>query len=103
MQRRGQTFARKARWSREISAEGENLPASSFSRTTSPNKSACRLPVQAQKMEAIGQLTGGLGWRLQQSAHSSSSAAWALGPLPDDAELNEFVEPACNPRAVACS
>jgi PAS domain S-box-containing protein len=95
MQRQGQTFHAQSTLVPEISAEGENLGFFVFSHDITEQKRMQAALVQAQKMEAIGQLTGGL-------AHDFNNLLTVvIGNLaalqdhrPDDAELNEFVEPA---------
>ena len=95
MQRQGQTVHAQSTLVPEISAEGENLGFFVFSHDITEQKRMQAALVQAQKMEAIGQLTGGL-------AHDFNNLLTVvIGNLaalqdhrPDDAELNEFVEPA---------
>ncbi len=95
MQREGQTVHAQSTLVPEISAEGENLGFFVFSHDITEQKRMQAALVQAQKMEAIGQLTGGL-------AHDFNNLLTVvIGNLaalqdhrPDDAEVNEFVEPA---------
>lgn len=95
MQRQGQTVYAQSTLVPEISAEGETLGFFVFSHDITEQKRMQAALLQAQKMEAIGQLTGGL-------AHDFNNLLTVvIGNLaalqdhrPDDAELNEFVEPA---------
>lgn len=95
MQRQGQTVFAQSTLVPEISAEGETLGFFVFSHEITEQKRMQAALVQAQKMEAIGQLTGGL-------AHDFNNLLTVIiGNLaalqdhrPDDAGVNEFVEPA---------
>lgn len=95
MERRGQTVYARSTLVPEITAEGETLGFFVFSHEITEQKRMEAALVQAQKMEAIGQLTGGL-------AHDFNNLLTVvIGNLaalqdhrPDDAEVNEFVEPA---------
>ncbi len=95
MERRGQTVFARSTLVPEISTDGKTLGFFVFSHETTEQKRMQAALIQAQKMEAIGQLTGGL-------AHDFNNLLTVIiGNLaalqdhrPDDAELNEFVEPA---------
>ncbi|WP_265945931.1 PAS-domain containing protein [Dechloromonas sp. A34] len=95
MERRGQTVYARSTLVPEITTEGETLGFFVFSHEITEQKRMEAALVQAQKMEAIGQLTGGL-------AHDFNNLLTVvIGNLaalqdhrPDDAEVNEFVEPA---------
>lgn len=95
MERDGRTVFAHSTLVPEISADGETLGFFVFSHEITEQKRMQAALVQAQKMEAIGQLTGGL-------AHDFNNLLTVvIGNLaalqdhrPDDAEVNEFVEPA---------
>lgn len=95
MLRQGQVVFARSTLVPEITAEGETLGFFVFSHEITEQKRMQAALVQAQKMEAIGQLTGGL-------AHDFNNLLTVvIGNLaalqdhrPDDAEVNEFVEPA---------
>lgn len=95
MERGGQTVFARSTLVPEISPDGETLGFFVFSHDITEQKRMQAALVQAQKMEAIGQLTGGL-------AHDFNNLLTVvIGNLaalqdhrPDDAEINEFVEPA---------
>ncbi|MDE2440571.1 MAG: PAS-domain containing protein [Betaproteobacteria bacterium] len=95
MQRQGQTVFAQSTLVPEISTEGETLGFFVFSHEITEQKRMQAALVQAQKMEAIGQLTGGL-------AHDFNNLLTVIiGNLaalqdhrPDDGGVNEFVEPA---------
>jgi len=95
MERLGQTVFAHSTLVPEISAEGETLGFFVFSHEITEQKRMQAALVQAQKMEAIGQLTGGL-------AHDFNNLLTVvIGNLaalqdhhPGNTEINEFVEPA---------
>ena len=95
MTRNGQTVFARSALVPEITPEGETLGFFVFSHEITEEKRMQAALVQAQKMEAIGQLTGGL-------AHDFNNLLTVIiGNLaalqdhrPNDAEVLEFVEPA---------
>jgi len=95
MERQGQTVFARSTLVPEISPAGETLGFFVFSHEITEQKRMQAALVQAQKMEAIGQLTGGL-------AHDFNNLLTVIiGNLaalqdhrPDDGEVNEFVAPA---------
>jgi len=95
MERQGQSVFARSTLVPEISSDGETLGFFVFSHEITEQKRMQAALVQAQKMEAIGQLTGGL-------AHDFNNLLTVIiGNLaalqdhrPDDAGVNEFVEPA---------
>jgi len=95
MDRQGKTVFARSTLVPEISAEGEKLGFFVFSHEITEQKRMQAALVQAQKMEAIGQLTGGL-------AHDFNNLLTVvIGNLaalqdhhPGNTEINEFVEPA---------
>lgn len=95
MERQGQTVFAHSTLVPEITPAGETLGFFVFSHDITESKRMQAALVQAQKMEAIGQLTGGL-------AHDFNNLLTVvIGNLaalqdhrPDDAGVNEFVEPA---------
>jgi len=95
MVRLGQTVFARSTLVPEIGPENEPLGFFVFSHEITEQKRMQAALVQAQKMEAIGQLTGGL-------AHDFNNLLTVIiGNLaalqdhrPGDSEVNEFVEPA---------
>jgi PAS domain S-box-containing protein len=95
MERAGQSVFARSTLVPEMTPAGETLGFFVFSHEITEQKRMEAALVQAQKMEAIGQLTGGL-------AHDFNNLLTVvIGNLaalqdhrPDDAEINEFVEPA---------
>ncbi len=95
MQRQGQTVHAQSTLVPEISAEGETLGFFVFSHDITEQKRMQAALLQAQKMEAIGQLTGGLAHDFNNLLTVVIGNLAALQDhCPHDAELNEFVEPA---------
>lgn len=95
MERQGQSVFARSTLVPEISSDGETLGFFVFSHEITEQKRMQAALIQAQKMEAIGQLTGGL-------AHDFNNLLTVIiGNLaalqdhrPDDPGVNEFVEPA---------
>ena len=94
-ERNGQTVFARSTLVPETMPDGETLGFFVFSHEITEQKRMQAALIQAQKMEAIGQLTGGL-------AHDFNNLLTVIiGNLaalqdhrPNDEELNEFVEPA---------
>lgn len=95
MQRDGKTVFARSTLVPEISADNETLGFFTFSQNITEQKQMQAALVQAQKMESLGQLTGGL-------AHDFNNLLTVIiGTLvmlqehpPEAAALNGFVEPA---------
>ena len=95
MVRKGKTYFARSTLVPEPGPEGATLGFFVFSYDITEEKRMQAALIQAQKMEAIGQLTGGL-------AHDFNNLLTVIiGNLaalqdhrPDDSEVNEFVEPA---------
>jgi len=95
MDRQGQTVFARSTLVPEVTVDGKTLGFFVFSHDITEQKRMQAALVQAQKMEAIGQLTGGL-------AHDFNNLLTVIiGNLaalqdhhPDDHAVNEFVEPA---------
>ena len=95
MERQGQTVFARSTLVPEVTVDGKNLGFFVFSHEITEQKRMQAALIQAQKMEAIGQLTGGL-------AHDFNNLLTVIiGNLaalqdhhPGDSGVNEFVEPA---------
>jgi PAS domain S-box-containing protein len=95
MQRDGKTVFARSTLVPEISPDNETLGFFTFSQNITEQKQMQAALVQAQKMESLGQLTGGL-------AHDFNNLLTVIiGTLvelqdhpPEPSGLNEFVEPA---------
>ena len=95
MTRNGQTVFARSALVPEITPEGETLGFFVFSHEITEEKRMQAALVQAQKMEAIGQLTGGLAHDVNNLLTVIIGNLAALQDhRPNDAEVLEFVEPA---------
>src|SRR5574343_451218 len=89
MQREGQTVHAQSTLVPEISAEGENLGFFVFSHDITEQKRMQAALVQAQKMEAIGQLIGGLAKLVRRSLPESIAVSTDLS----GAAVHALVDP----------
>ncbi len=95
MDRAGQTVFARSTLVPEINADGETLGCFVFSHEITEQRRMQAALVQAQKMEAVGQLTGGLAHDFNNLLTVIIGNLAALqDQRPDDAGVNEFVEPA---------
>ncbi len=95
MDKLGQSVFARSTLVPEISSEGETLGFFVFSHDITEQKRMQAALVQAQKMEAIGQLTGGLAHDFNNLLTVVIGNLAALqDQRPDDPGVHEFVEPA---------
>ena len=95
MQRDGQTVFARSTLVPEISADHETLGFFTFSQDITEQKRMQAALVQAQKMESLGQLTGGLSHDFNNLLTVIIGTLVVLQEHPPQAgELNEFIEPA---------
>ncbi|MDB5916774.1 MAG: sensor hybrid histidine kinase [Massilia sp.] len=95
MQRKGQTVFARSTLVPEISADNETLGFFTFSQNITEQKQMQAALVQAQKMESLGQLTGGLAHDFNNLLTVIIGTLVMLQEHPPEAgELDKFVEPA---------
>jgi PAS domain S-box-containing protein len=95
MERHGRTVFARSTLVPEISPENETLGFFAFSQDITEQKQMQSALVQAQKMESLGQLTGGLAHDFNNLLTVIIGTLVALHEHPPNAaEVNEFVEPA---------
>jgi PAS domain S-box-containing protein len=95
MQRDGQTVFARSTLVPEISADNETLGFFTFSQNITEQKRMQAALVQAQKMESLGQLTGGLAHDFNNLLTVIIGTLVTLQEHPPGAgRLGEFVEPA---------
>ena len=95
MERKGRTVHARSTLVPEINAEGETLGFFVFSYEVTEQKQMQAALIQAQKMEAIGQLTGGLAHDFNNLLTVIiGNLATLQAHVPPESGINEHVEPA---------